>query len=84
MKKLVTATLAGAMLVGSVVASLAAIAQGVVASVDTETRTITLEDGSNWVVADNVDLEAIAAGDKIQVTYDDGTTNVTAVEKETM
>jgi hypothetical protein len=84
MKKLVTATLAGAMLVGSVVASLAAVAQGVVASVDTETRTITLEDGSNWVVADNVDLEAIAAGDKIQVTYDDGTTNVTAVEKETM
>ncbi|WP_193176447.1 DUF1344 domain-containing protein [Oricola nitratireducens] len=84
MKKLVTATLAGAMLVGSVVASLAAVAQGVVANVDTETRTITLEDGSNWVVADNVDLEAIAAGDKIQVTYDDGTTNVTAVEKETM
>jgi hypothetical protein len=84
MKKLVTATLAGAMLAGSVVASLAAIAQGVVASVDTETRTITLEDGSNWVVADGVDLEAIAAGDKIQVTYDDGTTNVTAVEKETM
>ena len=84
MKKLVTATLAGAMLVGSVVASLAAVAQGVVASVDTETRTITLEDGSNWVVADGVDLDAIAAGDKIQVTYDDGTTNVTAVEKEAM
>lgn len=84
MKKLVTATLAGAMLAGSIVASLAAVAQGVVASVDTETRTITLEDGSNWAVADSVDLEAIAAGDKIQVTYDDGTTTVTAVEKEAM
>lgn len=84
MKKLVTAALAGAMFAGSVVASLAAVAQGVVANVDTETRTITLEDGSNWVVADSVDLEAIAAGDKIQVTYDDGTQNVTAVEKETM
>ena len=84
MKKLVTAALAGAMLAGTVVASLAAVAEGVVASVDTETRTITLEDGSNWVAADGVDLEAIAAGDKIQVTYDDGTTNVTAVEKETM
>jgi hypothetical protein len=81
MKKLVSAALAGAMLVGSVFAALAGQAEGVVADVDMATRTILLEDGSSWVAGENIDLESIAAGDTIRVSYDDGTATATAVEK---
>ncbi|GAB4355522.1 MAG: hypothetical protein Kow0026_14740 [Oricola sp.] len=84
MKKLVSAALAGVMLTGSVFAALAGESEGVVASVDPATRTITLEDGSAWTAADGVDIEALAAGDTVKVTYEDGTTTVTAVEKADM
>jgi len=84
MKKFVSAALAGAMLTGSVFAALAGEGEGVVASVDPATRTITLEDGSTWTAAEGVDVEALAAGDAIKVTYEDGTTTVTAVEKAEM
>jgi Protein of unknown function (DUF1344) len=81
MKKLVSAALAGAIFAGSAFAALAGEGEGVVASVDTATRTIVLEDGSSWVAGDEVDLEAVAAGDAIKVIYEDGTTTVTSVEK---
>lgn len=84
MKKLVTAAFAGLMLAGSALSALAGEAEGVVASIDEATRTIALEDGSVYVAADDVDLTAIAAGDKVKVTFDDGTTNATAVAKEAM
>jgi len=84
MKKLVSAALAGVMLTGSVFAALAGEGEGVVASVDPTTRTITLEDGSTWTAAEDIDIEALAAGDAVKVTYDDGTTTVTAVEKAEM
>ena len=57
---------------------------GVVAGIDMATRTVMLEDGSNWIAGDAVDLEAIAVGDTIHVTYEDGTTTLTAVEKVNM
>ncbi len=81
MNKLVSAALAGAMLAGSAFAALAGEGEGVVASVDEATRTIMLEDGSAWTASDDVDLTVLAAGDAIKVTYEDGTTMVTAVEK---
>jgi membrane protein implicated in regulation of membrane protease activity len=81
MKKLVSAALAGAILAGSSFAALAGEGEGVVASVDEATRTIMLEDGSTWTAGDDVDLTALAAGDAIKVTYEDGTTMVIAVEK---
>lgn len=84
MKKLVSAALAGVMLTGTVFAAFAGEGEGVVASVDPATRTITLEDGSTWTAAESVDIAALAAGDSVKVTYDDGTTTVTAVEKAEM
>ncbi|QKV17155.1 DUF1344 domain-containing protein [Oricola thermophila] len=84
MKKIVSAALAGAMLAGSAFAAFAGEGEGVVASVDPATRTIMLEDGSAWTVAEGIDLDALAAGDAIKVTYDDGTTTLTSVEKADM
>jgi hypothetical protein len=81
MKKLVSAALAGALITGSAFAAFAGEGEGVVATVDEATRSIMLEDGSVWTAADDIDLTALAAGDAIKVTYEDGTTTVTAVEK---
>ena len=84
MKQFVSAALAGAMLAGSLFAAVAGEGEGVVAGIDMATRTVMLEDGSNWIAGDAVDLEAIAVGDTIHVTYEDGTTTLTAVEKVNM
>ena len=77
MKQFVSAALAGAMLAGSLFAAVAGEGEGVVAGIDMATRTVMLEDGSNWIAGDAVDLEAIAVGDTIHVTYEDGTTTLT-------
>ncbi|MFZ2101886.1 MAG: DUF1344 domain-containing protein [Oricola sp.] len=55
--------------------------EGVVKEVNAETRIVMLEDGASYTAAEGVDLAAVAAGDKVKVTFDDGTTNATAVEK---
>ena len=81
MKYLIAAVFAGSVFAGSMLASIAAESDGVVASVDEATRTIMLEDGSTWTAAEGVDLTALAAGDAIRVTHDDGMSLVTAVRK---
>ncbi len=81
MKYLMTAIFAGSALAGSMLASIAAESDGVVASVDEATRTIVLEDGSTWTAAEGIDLDALAAGDVIKVTHEDGMAVVTAVQK---
>lgn len=63
-------------------AAFAGEATGTVQSVDPATRTITLEDGSNYVAAEGVAIEDLAAGDQVVITFDDGTTNATAVAKQ--
>jgi len=84
MRNLVSAALAGVMLTGTVFAAFAGEGEGVVAAVDPATRMLTLEDGSTWTAAEGVDLESLAPGDAVMVTYEDGTTTVTAVEKTEM
>lgn len=84
MKNAVSAVLTGAMLFASVNLALAAESEGVVTGVDPTTRSIMLEDGTIWTAAEGVDLTEITAGDMIKVTYEDGTTVVTAVEKAPM
>jgi len=84
MKKIVTAILAGVAMTATAFASLAGEGEGVIASVDAETRTIVLQDGSTWTAADDVDLAALAPGDAIKVVYEDGTTVLTSVEKTAM
>ncbi|MEL6437065.1 MAG: DUF1344 domain-containing protein [Pseudomonadota bacterium] len=81
MKKLLATLLVGASLTGISFHAFAGEGQGVIATVDPETRTIVLEDGSQWVAADGIDMEGLAAGDTIAVVFEDGTTTLTEVTK---
>ena len=81
MKQLVTAMFAGAMLAGSIFAASAGEAEGIVESIDMATRTIVLADGSSWTASEAIDIAALAPGDTIRVTYEDGTTTLSAAEK---
>lgn len=84
MKTLLPAALAAAMFLSGAQASFAAQSEGVVASVDTETRIIVLEDGTSWTAAEGVDLSGIEAGDTIEITYDEGGSVATAVTEAAM
>ena len=54
--------------------------EGVVKTFDEATKTVTLEDGSAYVLAEGVAVEGLAAGAKVKVTFDDATKAATAVE----
>lgn len=84
MKKYLTAALVSATLIGGAFPVFAGEGEGVVATIDSETRTVVLEDGSTWTAAEDVDIEGLAAGDMIKVVYEDGTTTLTSVEKVEM
>jgi Protein of unknown function (DUF1344) len=58
--------------------------EGVVKSFDEATKTITLEDGSAYVLAEGVAVDGLAAGAKVKVTFDDATKAATAVEMAKM
>ena len=58
--------------------------EGVVKSFDAATKTITLEDGSAYVLAEGVVVDGLAAGAKVKVTFDDATKAATAVEMAKM
>ena len=73
---------AAAALIALTATAFAGQVEGEVQSVDTATRTITLADGTNYVAAEGVAIEELAAGDMVSITFDDGTTNATAVEKQ--
>ena len=81
MKNALSTTLAAAMLLGSAMFAWAGEGQGVIASIDPETRTIMLEDGSTWVADAAVSLDGLTAGDTINVVFTDGTTTLTEVTK---
>lgn len=77
MNKLFATLLASTAFIG---AAYAGEAEGTVATVDPATRTITLEDGTSYVAAEGVVLDTVTTGSIVKVTFDDGTTNATAVE----
>jgi hypothetical protein len=79
MTKLLTALAATAFFA---VAAHAAEVQGTVQSVDPASRTIMLDDGTSYVADAAVDIEALAAGDKVMITVDDATTSAVEVEKQ--
>ncbi len=56
-------------------------AEGVVASVDLDTRTITLEDGTSFVADEGVNVEGVVPGTSVRITYDDTTMNATSVDE---
>ncbi len=77
MKKILATTLASLAFVGM---AYAATVEGVVQAVDPATRTITLQDGKSFVAPEGVAIEQLQVGAKINVTVDDATGAVTAVE----
>ena len=50
--------------------ALAEEARGKVESMDDQTRTITLDDGSTYIVSDGVALEALQPGAEVTVSYE--------------
>ena len=65
--------------VGLAGAAYAAEVEGVVSSYDPATRMITLESGETFTVTGDAQLDNVQPGGKVVVTYDDGTTDATAV-----
>ncbi|QBK31540.1 MAG: DUF1344 domain-containing protein [Roseitalea porphyridii] len=76
MRKLVIA-LAAALAATS--AAVAAQMEAVIESIDADTRTVVLEDGSELLVAEGIDLSAIEAGATVMITVDDATNEVTEI-----
>lgn len=77
MKKILATAAASLAFIG---VAYAATMEGVVQSVDPQTRTVTLEDGKIFVAPEGAAIDALAAGTKIKVTVDDTTGAVTAIE----
>ena len=76
MKKFVAMLVAAAAMVATAYAGQI---QGVVKAFDEATKTVTLQDGSAYVLAEGVTAEGIAAGAKVKVTFDDKSKAATAV-----
>lgn len=64
-----------------VAAAYAAEVEGKVQSVDTTTRTITLQDGQAFVAAEGVEIAQLEPGATVKITVDDATMSVTSIEK---
>ena len=58
--------------------------EGVVKAYDEASKTVTLEDGSTYVLAEGVAADGLVAGVKVKVTFDDATKAGTAVEVSKM
>ena len=80
MIKTLQAALAGAALALAMpLAALAGEISGTVAQVDPDARTMILESGEAFTLAEDVAVEEIAPGTQVVVTFTDGTTEATAV-----
>jgi hypothetical protein len=77
MKKFVATLAASAAMIGF---AYAGEAEGTVASVDAESSTVTLESGESFVAQEGVDINSIAPGSQVRITYDDTTMEATDVE----
>ena len=60
-------------------AAFAAQVEGVVTNYDPATKMIVLESGEAFSLADGVQLDELQPGGKVLITYNDGTTDATAV-----
>lgn len=78
MKKLIATTIASFAFIAM---AHAGEVEGTVESVDAAAKTIVLADGQSFTAAEGVDVSGLAAGDQVKVTFEDGTTTATAVEK---
>lgn len=76
MKKFVALLIASAAMVATAYAGQV---EGVIKAYDPATKTVTLEDGSAYVLAEGVAAEGLEAGTKVQVAFDDASKAATAV-----
>lgn len=76
MKKFVSLLVASAAMIAT---AYAGEIEGVVKTYDEATKTVTLEDGSAYVLADGVVADGIVAAAKVKVTFDDASKAATAV-----
>ena len=81
MNKILATLVASAALIS---AAFAGEIEGVVKTFDEATKTVTLEDGSAYVLAEGVVAEGVVAGAKVKVTFDDATKAASAVEVSKM
>ena len=79
MKKFVSLLVASAAMIAT---AYAGEIEGVVKTYDEATKTVTLEDGSAYVLADGVVADGIVAAAKVKVTFDDASKAATAVAIE--
>ena len=77
MKKILATLVAS---VAFAAAAYAGEAEGVVKAYDEATKTVTLEDGQAFTVAEGVALEGVVAGAKVTVTFHDATKAASATE----
>jgi hypothetical protein len=85
MRKLMVVASAAAMLAASSLAALADDASGVIASLDLAAGTVTLDDGTTYVLPAETDAATLQVGQRVQITYDegaDGTMTATEIEPE--
>lgn len=80
MNKLMTALGAAALLGASTLAAWTDEATGVIASVDPAAGTVTLEDGSTFLLPVTVDAASLKPGEQIKIMYEDGSNTATSVE----
>ena len=73
--------LTGATLIGSSLFAFAGEGEGIIDTINLDTRTITLADGSKWEVDDGIDLDNLVTGDTIYVIFEDGTSRLISVNK---
>jgi len=79
MNKLLTATAAAALLAASSLTAFAGEVTGTIQAVDPAAGTVTLDDGNTYTLPAGFDVTALAAGSRVVLTVDDGTTTVTAI-----
>ena len=78
MRKLMIAIGAAALFAASSVAALAADATGAIQSIDTAASTVTLADGTVYVLPAGFDAASIKVGDNVTITFDEADGKMTA------
>jgi Cu/Ag efflux protein CusF len=80
MRKFMVAAGAAALLAASTFGALGAEATGAIKSIDMTAKTVTLEDGTIYVLPTGFDTASVKVGDKVKITFDEADGKMTATE----
>ena len=81
MRPVISSLLIGASVIGPTLTALAGEGYSTIAGIDRETGSVTLEDGSKWEIAPGQRIAHLQPGDRVFVTFDDGTTVLKTITK---